>query len=202
MILMIDNYDSFTWNLVHLIGGLGFEVVVERNDRLTAEQAMARQADAIVLSPGPCTPDQAGICLELVTRCAKANVPLFGVCLGLQAIAQAFGGQIVRAERLMHGKVSQIDHDASAFLAGLPAPFTATRYHSLIAEPASLPADLSVIARARDDREIMAIAHETAPIGAVQFHPESIASDHGAALFKAFMDWAETRISRHRAEAS
>lgn len=193
MILLIDNYDSFTWNLVHLIGGLGHEVVVHRNDQLTVTEALAIGAEAIAISPGPCTPDQAGICLDLVRACAVERQPLFGVCLGLQSMAQALGGKVIRADKLMHGKLSGVQHTGAGFLSPLPTHFTATRYHSLVADPTTLPAEFKVIATATDDNEIMAIEHSELPMGAVQFHPESIASEHGMALFKGFMEWAVTR---------
>lgn len=187
MILVIDNYDSFTHNLVHLIGGLGEETVVRRNDALSAEDAVGLGAEAIFLSPGPCTPDEAGICLELVQAAARAQVPVFGVCLGMQAIAQSFGGRIRRAGRLMHGKTCGVLHKGEGIFEDLPSPFTATRYHSLAADPASLPGDLVVTASADDDDEIMAVAHKSLPIAGVQFHPESIASEHGAPLVSNFL---------------
>ncbi|MEE2691585.1 MAG: aminodeoxychorismate/anthranilate synthase component II [Pseudomonadota bacterium] len=193
MILLIDNYDSFTWNLVHLIGALGFEVDVVRNDALTAAEAVARKPEAIVLSPGPCTPTEAGVCLSLVGAAVETGTPLFGVCLGLQSIAQGLGGRVVRASKLMHGKTSRILHDGTGLFAGLPNGFTATRYHSLIAEPASLPNSLEAVAHADDDGEIMALAHVAAPVAGVQFHPESIASEHGAELFRNFLGFAKGR---------
>lgn len=197
MILLIDNYDSFTWNLVHLIGAKGYEVRTIRNDAISAQEAIKLEPEAIVLSPGPCTPDQAGICLELVNSCAAHHVPLFGVCLGLQSMAQAFGGKIIRANKLMHGKVSTITHNGSGFLKPLPRSFIATRYHSLVAEEASLPSSFTITARSDDDQEIMAIEHQNKPIAAVQFHPESIASDHGGALFSGFMKWSMEQRARH-----
>ena len=187
MILVIDNYDSFTWNLVHLIGGLGEEVVVERNDALTAADALGKKPAAIVLSPGPCTPNEAGICLELVRKCADARTPLFGVCLGLQSIAQGFGGSVIRAAKLMHGKTSRIRHDGRGIFDGVPDGFTATRYHSLIADPNQIPDCLEIAATSADDGEIMALRHKTLPIAGVQFHPESIASEYGSALFANFL---------------
>jgi len=176
MILVIDNYDSFTHNLVHLAGGLGHDMRVERNDALTAPDALGLGADAIILSPGPRTPDEAGICVELVRAAAAAAMPVFGVCLGMQAMAGA----------LMHGKTCAIAHDGTGLFAGAPSPFTATRYHSLVADPATLPACFTVTAHA-DDGEIMAIAHKTAPITGVQFHPESIASEYGETILKNFL---------------
>jgi anthranilate synthase component 2 len=193
MILLIDNYDSFTWNLVHLIGGLGFEVDVVRNDALTAAEVMARGPQAVVLSPGPGTPDDAGICLDLVKAAGEGCLPVFGVCLGLQSIAQSFGGRIVRAGRQMHGKTSLVRHAGDGLFDSLPDPFTATRYHSLVAERSSLPNSLKITASSDDDAEIMALEHASAPIAGVQFHPESIASDHGAQIFHNFLDWAEQR---------
>ena len=187
MILLIDNYDSFTHNLVHLIGGLGETVEVARNDALTAADAIGRGAEAIVISPGPGAPESAGICLEMIAKAAEARMPVFGVCLGMQSIAQSFGGAIRRADRLMHGKTCGVEHDASGLFDGLPSPFTATRYHSLAADPDALPDVLEATARADDDGEIMAIAHKTLPIAGVQFHPESIASEHGPAIIANFL---------------
>jgi anthranilate synthase component 2 len=186
MILLIDNYDSFTFNLVHLIGGLGEEVEVVRNDALAAAEAVDR-ADALVISPGPGEPKDAGICVEAIRIAAERRAPVFGVCLGLQSIAEAMGGRVVRAKRQMHGKTSKIVHDGAGLFAGLPTPFQATRYHSLVAERASLPNVLKVTAEAADDGEIMALEHADAPIAGVQFHPESIASEHGAAIFRNFL---------------
>lgn len=193
MILLIDNYDSFTWNLVHLIGGLGQEVDVVRNDALTPAAALASGASAIVLSPGPGEPRDAGICVDVIRLAAEAGTPVFGVCLGLQAIAEAMGGRVVRAGRQMHGKSSRILHGDEGLFAGLPSPFVATRYHSLVAERKSLPNSLKVSAMTEDDGEIMALEHVAAPIAGVQFHPESIASEHGAAIFRNFLDWAGRR---------
>ncbi len=191
MILLIDNYDSFTWNLVHLIGGLGETVEVVRNDALPADEAIARKPSAIVLSPGPGTPAEAGICVELVRRAVETGTPLFGVCLGLQSIAEASGGKVVRARRQMHGKTSRIRHDGDGLFKGLPLLFQATRYHSLVAEAASLPNSLKASAHSDDDGEIMAVEHAAAPVAGVQFHPESIASEHGLALFRNFLDWSQ-----------
>lgn len=191
MILLIDNYDSFTWNLVHLIGSQGYKVEVVRNDALTVEDAMSTNADAIVLSPGPCTPDDAGICVDLVREAANRSTPVFGVCLGLQSMAQAMGGSIIRADKLMHGKVSKVTHSENSFLNTLPNPFTATRYHSLVANEKTLPDCFDICARSGDDNEIMAIQHKDKPLAAVQFHPESIASEAGAKLFHEFMVWAK-----------
>ncbi len=189
MILVIDNYDSFTFNLVHYLMELGAAVRVERNDRLGVAQAMEMKPDAILLSPGPCTPNEAGICLDLIAAAAQARLPLMGVCLGHQALGQAFGGRVVRAPRLMHGKTSPVFHDGRSLFAGLPSPFTATRYHSLIVERETLPPALAVTAETADGI-IMGLAHRELPLVGVQFHPESIATEHGHALLAAFLDLA------------
>ena len=186
MILLIDNYDSFTFNLVHLLGGLGETCDVRRNDALSAADAVALRPSAIVLSPGPCAPDQAGICLDLVHAAAKAGIPLLGVCLGHQAIGQAFGGAIVRAPTPMHGKVDRVHHDGDTLFAGLTSPFQATRYHSLVVDRASIPDTLRVTASTADGL-IMAFAHRTFPIAGVQFHPESIASPTGPRIVANFL---------------
>lgn len=182
-ILVIDNYDSFTWNLVHYLMELGAEVEVVRNDALSAGQAISSGADAFLISPGPKTPDEAGISLDLVAACAAAAKPLLGVCLGHQAIGQHFGGKVVRGG-LMHGKTSPVQHDGSGLFAGLPSPFTATRYHSLIVDdiPEALVANASA-----DDGSIMGFRHASLPIHGVQFHPESIATEHGHAMLANFM---------------
>jgi len=193
MILVIDNYDSFTWNLVHLIGGLGKEVRVVRNDEITAADALGAGAQALVLSPGPSTPKDAGICMEVVRGAVASKTPLFGVCLGLQSTAEALGGAVVRAGRLMHGKTSRIRHDGIGLFQDVPDEFEATRYHSLVAEAASLPPDLRVTARSADDGEIMALAHVSAPIAGVQFHPESIASEFGLKILENFFALADSR---------
>ncbi len=185
MIILIDNYDSFTYNLVHYIGELGADVRVYRNDQIEVEAVLAAQPQAIVISPGPCDPDQAGISLELV-RQAGPDVPLLGVCLGHQTIGQVYGGKIVRAPQLMHGKLSDITHDGAGLFAGLPSPFRATRYHSLVIDPQSCPDVLEVTARS-DDGTIMAVQHRHYPTYGVQFHPESIASEHGHALLANFL---------------
>ncbi len=182
-ILVIDNYDSFTFNLVHYLLELGAEVDVVRNDALTAGDALATGADAFLLSPGPCTPNEAGICLDLVAACASANKPLLGVCLGHQTIGQHFGGRVVRGG-LMHGKTSPVTHDGSGVFANLPSPLTATRYHSLIVE--DIPAALIVNATS-DDGHVMGFRHASLPIHGVQFHPESIATEHGHAMLANFM---------------
>ena len=191
MILLIDNYDSFTYNLAHLIAGEGHELAVHRNDAITVAETEKMNPEAIVLSPGPSTPDNAGVCLDLVASVEKTETPLFGVCLGLQTIAQALGGEVVRAAKLMHGKTSEIEHKGGAIFKNLPSPFTATRYHSLIASPETLPDCLEVTARSSDDNEIMAIQHKEKPIAAMQFHPESIASEYGPVMFSNFMAWAK-----------
>jgi anthranilate synthase component 2 len=183
MILVIDNYDSFTWNLVHYLMELGAEVKVVRNDTLTARDAIASNAQGFLISPGPCTPNEAGISLDLVAACVEAEKPLLGVCLGHQAIGQHFGGHVVRGG-LMHGKTSPVSHDGTGLFEGLPSPFTATRYHSLIVE--DIPADLIVNATA-DDGSVMGFRHATLPIHGVQFHPESIATEHGHALLANFV---------------
>ena len=185
MILLIDNYDSFTFNLYHFLGDVGAQCEVWRNDKLTVADAMAMQPEAIVLSPGPCTPTEAGICLDLIAA-AAGKIPLLGVCLGHQAIGQAFGGKVVRAPEPMHGKVSEITHTGTGILAGLPSPFRATRYHSLIVERGTLPDSLVPTAWTHDG-VIMAMHHRTLPIHGVQFHPESIASEHGHAILANFL---------------
>ena len=187
MLLLIDNYDSFTFNLVHYLGELGAEVVVRRNDALDVQTALAMNPSAIVLSPGPCDPDQAGICLALTLAAAETRVPLLGVCLGHQTIGQAFGGQVVRAGQIVHGKTDQIHHSGQGMFAGLPDPFRATRYHSLVVDRASLPDCLEVTAWVQDGT-IMGLRHKTLPIEGVQFHPESIASEHGHAMLRTFLD--------------
>ena len=183
MILVIDNYDSFTWNLVHYLTELGAKVEVVRNDAVSAAQALATGAQGFLISPGPCTPNEAGISLELVAACADAAKPLLGVCLGHQAIGQHFGGRVVRGG-LMHGKTSPVSHDASGLFAGLPSPFIATRYHSLVVE--DVPDTLLVNATA-DDAHVMGFRHATLPIHGVQFHPESIATEHGHDLLANFL---------------
>ncbi len=188
MILLIDNYDSFTWNLAHLIGGLGRRVEVVRNDAITAEAALGAGAEAIVLSPGPCTPNEAGICLDLVAQAERAGTPVFGVCLGLQSIVQALGGRIVRAAQPMHGKISAVKQEGGALFAGMPPFFAAARYHSLIADASLMPSALRPTAFA--DGEIMAVEHASRPIAGVQFHPESIATEHGARILENFFAWA------------
>ena len=188
MILLIDNYDSFTFNLVHYLGGLGAKVAVYRNDKIGVEDALACEPDAIVLSPGPCTPNDAGICLDLIER-ASSQVPIFGVCLGHQAIGQVFGGQVVRAPVPVHGKLSVIHHNAEGVFRGVNGPFHATRYHSLIVDRKNLPQDIVVTAET-DDHLIMGLRHRTFPVHGVQFHPESIASEHGHLILRNFLDIA------------
>lgn len=187
MLLLIDNYDSFTYNLVHYLGELGADVVVKRNDALDVQQAMALRPAGIVLSPGPCDPSQAGICLALTRAAAETQTPLLGVCLGHQTIGEAFGGKVVRAGEIVHGKTDAVNHDGSGVFAGLPSPFQATRYHSLIVERESLPDCLEVNAWL-EDGTIMGLRHKTLPIHGVQFHPESIASEHGHKLLKNFLN--------------
>ncbi|MBX6421229.1 MAG: aminodeoxychorismate/anthranilate synthase component II [Nevskia sp.] len=193
MILMIDNYDSFTYNLVQYLGELGAEVEVRRNDQITVAQIAAQKPSHIVLSPGPCTPNEAGVCLELIQTLA-GQIPILGVCLGHQAIGQAYGGRVVRARAVMHGKTSRIHHAGLGVFHGLPSPFTATRYHSLIVESADLPDCLEVTAWTvgEDGRrdEIMGLRHKTLPVEGVQFHPESILTEHGHALLKNFLEGA------------
>jgi len=192
--LLIDNYDSFTYNLWHYLGELGAEVEVRRNDALTVEEALALAPQGIVISPGPCDPDRAGICLDLI-RAAAGRVPLFGVCLGHQAIGQAFGGRVIRAPQPLHGKISQIHHDGSGVFAGLPTPFAATRYHSLVVERATFPDCLHVSAWT-DDQLVMGLTHATLPVWGVQFHPESIETRHGHRMLATFLENATGRPVR------
>jgi anthranilate synthase component 2 len=198
MILLIDNYDSFTFNLVHYLGELGAACEVRRNDAITVDEATALDPEAIVISPGPCSPNEAGICLDLI-RATAGRIPLLGVCLGHQAIGQAFGGHVIRAPAPMHGKVSAMRHDGTGVFAGLPDPFKATRYHSLTVDPATLPACLIANAHT-EDGVIMGLRHDTHAIHGVQFHPESIASEHGHALLRNFLELA--RVARTHAEAA
>jgi anthranilate synthase component 2 len=188
LLLVIDNYDSFTWNLVHYLGELGADPHVVRNDKITAEDALARRPEAIVLSPGPCTPNEAGICLDLIAK-ANGEVPLLGVCLGHQAIGQAYGGHIVRAPTLMHGKLSEIVHEGDGVFHGINGAFMATRYHSLTIAPESMPENLKETARTADG-VIMGVRHKSYPVHGVQFHPESIASEHGHRILKNFLEIA------------
>jgi len=186
MILLIDNYDSFTWNLVHYMGEAGADVRVWRNDALTVEEALGMGAQGILISPGPCDPAQAGIIVPLIKAAAERGLPLFGVCLGHQAIGEAFGGKVVRADRIVHGKTDAISHDGTGVFSGLPSPLTATRYHSLTVEPESLPDSLRVTATAPDGT-IMGLMHKTLPVEGVQFHPESIASEYGHEMIRNFL---------------
>jgi anthranilate synthase component II len=185
MIILIDNYDSFTWNLYHYLGDLGAETVVHRNDKISVGQVMSARPSAIVISPGPGTPSQAGIIIDLVKE-ASGKVPIFGVCLGLQAIGEAFGGKVVRAPTQMHGKVSAVHHQNKGVFAAVPQDFVATRYHSLVVDRASLPPELEVIAET--DGLVMGLQHKTMNVHGVQFHPESIASEHGHQILKNFLD--------------
>ena len=197
MIFLIDNYDSFTWNLYHFLGELGAKVEVHRNDKISVDEVMDADPDAVVLSPGPCTPNDAGICLEVIDR-AGAEIPLLGVCLGHQAIGQAYGGDVIRAPTLMHGKLSEIRHGGRGVFRGLNHSFNATRYHSLIVDRTTAPADLEVTAET-DDGLIMGLSHRQHPVHGVQFHPESIASENGHLLLKNFLDLAADWNGRNRA---
>ncbi|MGC1465534.1 MAG: aminodeoxychorismate/anthranilate synthase component II [Pseudolabrys sp.] len=188
MIVLIDNYDSFTFNLFHYLGGLGADVVVHRNDKISSADVIAAEPDAIVLSPGPCTPTEAGICLDLIEK-ASATIPVLGVCLGHQAIGQAFGGKVVRAPAPMHGKLSEIRHGDTGVFRGINGPFKATRYHSLVVDRASMPRDLAVTAET-EDKLVMGLSHASLPLHGVQFHPESIVSEHGHLILKNFLDIA------------
>ena len=187
MIIVIDNYDSFTWNLVQYLWELGAVVEVYRNDELTVEQVMAKKPERLLISPGPCSPTEAGISLALILAAAKARMPLFGVCLGHQAIGQAFGGVVRRADRLMHGKTSEIRHDGRGIFSAVPTPFTATRYHSLVVDDA-LPACLEATAWTVDRGELMGVRHRELPIEGVQFHPESFLTQHGHHLLRNFLE--------------
>ena len=187
MLLLIDNYDSFTYNLVHYFGTLGAQVEIRRNDALSVDEALTMNPQGIVLSPGPCDPDQAGICLDLTHAAAQKGIPLLGVCLGHQTLGQAFGGKVVGARDIVHGKMGQIEHTGKGVFAGLPSPFAATRYHSLVVERESLPDCLEITA-ALEDGTIMGLQHRELPLHGVQFHPESIRSEHGHALLQNFLD--------------
>lgn len=186
MYILIDNYDSFTYNLYHYFVEKGAEVAVYRNDQISVADVMAQKPEGIILSPGPCTPNEAGICLDMIKAVTETPLPLFGVCLGHQAIGQAFGGTVCRAPKVMHGKVSEITHNGTGLFAGLPSPYAATRYHSLIVAREDLPECLEVTSETEDGL-IMGLAHKTLPIHGVQFHPESMASEHGHALIANFM---------------
>lgn len=194
MFLLIDNYDSFTYNLWHYLGELGAEVEVKRNDAVTVDQVLAMGPQGIVISPGPCDPDKAGICLEMINR-AAGRIPLFGVCLGHQAIGQAFGGKVVRAPKPMHGKVDSVEHDGTGVFQGLPSPFRATRYHSLVVERDGFPDCLHVSAWTADGL-VMGLMHKELPIWGVQFHPESIETEHGHAMLRNFLDFTKTRTGQ------
>ena len=189
MLLLIDNYDSFTYNLVHYVGELGANVAVRRNDQVNVQEAMAMNPSAIMLSPGPCTPDDAGICLALVEAAAETKTPLIGVCLGHQSIGQAFGGNVVRCDEIVHGKMGTMHHKGVGLFAGLPSPFQATRYHSLVVDRDTLPDCLEITAEL-ENGTIMGLHHRELPIHGIQFHPESIASEHGHAMLKNFLDIA------------
>ena len=197
MLLLIDNYDSFTYNLVHYLGELGAESVVVRNDKITVEEALAKKPKAIVLSPGPCTPNEAGVCLDLIKR-AGPTIPLLGVCLGHQSIGQSYGGKVIRAPEPMHGKLSSITHTGKGVFKGLPKSFQITRYHSLIVERATLPDCLEITAETADGI-IMGLQHKTHPVHGVQFHPESIASEQGHALLANFLELAGYNPKRKKA---
>lgn len=198
MITLIDNYDSFTYNLVHYIGELGVASDVVRNDKITVDEVIESAPKAIVLSPGPCSPNEAGICLELVDRCA-GKFPILGVCLGHQTIGQVFGGRVIKAPTLMHGKTDEIFHEGKAVFEGLPSPFTATRYHSLIVEKESLPDCLEITAH-NSEGLIMGLAHKEYPVFGVQFHPESIASDYGHRILGTFLELAGIKIDNEALE--
>lgn len=200
-VLVIDNYDSFTYNLVHFLGELGAELSVYRNDKISADEVVAMNPEAIVLSPGPCTPNEAGICLDVVAAAAEAAIPAFGVCLGHQTIAQAFGASVVRAPTLMHGKLSQISNSGRGVFAGLPTAFEATRYHSLTVAPETMPPALEAVAET-EDGIIMGLMHRNLPIHGVQFHPESIASQNGHQILRNFLDISAAWNQRHRQERS
>ena len=197
MILVIDNYDSFTYNLVHYLAELGARMVVRRNDKVGADEALSMGAEAILLSPGPCTPNEAGICLEILAKAPDA-LPILGVCLGHQAIAQAFGGKVTRAKSIMHGKTSPILNDGTGVFAGLPNPVTATRYHSLATPKETLP-DALVVNAWTEDGEVMGLRHRTRPIHGVQFHPESIATEHGHDMLANFLTLAGMPVTARAA---
>ena len=198
-VTLIDNYDSFTWNLVHYLGSLGADVTVLRNDEASVAQIMDRRPEAIVLSPGPCTPREAGVCLDLIAAAAR-DIPLFGVCLGHQSIGEAFGGQVVRAPLPVHGKLATIAHEGKTLFAGINAPFQATRYHSLVIERATMPDVLEIVAET-DDGLVMAVSHRSLPVHGVQFHPESILSQHGHRILGNFLDIARAFNAKARVSA-
>jgi len=188
MFLLIDNYDSFTYNLYHYLGEIGADVHVRRNDQVAVDEVLAMAPEGIVLSPGPCDPDRAGVCLPLIAACST-TIPILGVCLGHQALGQAFGGTVVRAGQPMHGKTSLVSHDGTGLFSGLPSPFSVTRYHSLVVRRGDFPAALAVTAET-DDGLVMGLAHRDRPAWGVQFHPESIRTEHGRALLRNFLDLA------------
>lgn len=196
-VALIDNYDSFTWNLVHYLGELGADVDVYRNDAITVDELKAKKPDAIVLSPGPCTPNEAGICLEVIEKLGS-DTPIFGVCLGQQSIGQAYGGHVVRAPSPVHGKLSLVKHSGEGVMRGINGPFQATRYHSLVVDRETMPKDLKVTAQT-DDGLVMSLSHEKHPVHGVQFHPESIASEHGRVILKNFLDLAAAWNAARRA---
>jgi anthranilate synthase component 2 len=198
-VTLIDNYDSFTWNLVHYLGSLGADVTVLRNDEASVAQIMDRRPEAIVLSPGPCTPREAGVCLDLIAAAAR-DIPIFGVCLGHQSIGEAFGGQVVRAPLPVHGKLATIAHEGKTLFAGINAPFQATRYHSLVIERATMPDVLEIVAET-DDGLVMAVSHRSLPVHGVQFHPESILSQHGHRILGNFLDIARAFNAKARVSA-
>jgi len=200
VLLLIDNYDSFTYNLVHFLGDLGARCAVHRNDQITVAAAMALEPDGIVLSPGPCTPNEAGICMDLVRAAAQAQVPLLGVCLGHQAIGQAFGGKVVRAPAPMHGKLSDIEHKGQSVFEDVPSPFSATRYHSLVVDRTTLPNELEVTAET--GKIVMGLRHKALPIHGVQFHPESIASEHGHKILENFLKIAGEHPTQQKKRAA
>ncbi|MDE2579206.1 MAG: aminodeoxychorismate/anthranilate synthase component II [Hyphomicrobiales bacterium] len=199
-VTLIDNYDSFTFNLVHYLGALGADVAVWRNDARSVADLVADQPDAIVLSPGPCTPREAGVCLDLI-KAAAQDIPIMGVCLGHQSIGEAFGGLVVRAPTPVHGKISQVHHHGETIFRGVNQPFNATRYHSLVVDRATLPQTLSVTAQTQDGL-IMGLSHKSLPVHGVQFHPESIASEQGKVILKNFLDLAQDWNGRHRRKAA
>jgi anthranilate synthase component 2 len=200
MLLLIDNYDSFTYNLVHFLGDLGAKCDVRRNDKITVDEALALKPSGIVLSPGPCTPNEAGICMDLIRAAAKAQVPLFGVCLGHQAIGQVFGGNVVRAPTPMHGKLSSVKHTNAGVFEDVPQDFNATRYHSLIVDRKGWPAELDIVAETGDI--VMGLRHKTLPIHGVQFHPESIASEHGHKILDNFLKIAGEHPTQQNKKAA
>jgi anthranilate synthase component 2 len=199
-VTLIDNYDSFTFNVFHALGPLGAEIVVHRNDKVTVDEVLAATPDAIVISPGPCTPKEAGISCELIRR-AGPSVPIFGICLGMQAMGEVYGGRVVRANEMMHGKVSMVHHQDRGLFHGMGGPFRATRYHSLVVERASLPAELEITAES-EGGVIMGLSHRSLPVHGVQFHPESIASEQGSRIFKNFLELATAWNRARRAPSA